>query len=127
VPIFVDSPTAANVADVCRLYPESFVDGGVYPLDGAEGMDGVHHLRSREESQEVRARRGPCVIVASSGMCDAGRILQHLKEHIDDPRCSVVLVSYQAPKTPGRRLVEPGAEVRTHGPGRNRWAHGVQV
>jgi metallo-beta-lactamase family protein len=128
LPIFVDSPTAADVADVCRLYPESFVDEGVYPFDDASGgTDRVHHLRSREESQEVRARRGPCVIVASSGMCDAGRILQHLKEHIDDPRCSVVLVSYQAPQTLGRRLLEPVPKVRIHGRDWNLWARVLKV
>jgi metallo-beta-lactamase family protein len=55
-------------------------------------------------------------------MCEGGRILQHLKRHIDDPRCTIVLVNYQAPHTPGRQLLERGPTVRFHGKRWNKWA-----
>jgi metallo-beta-lactamase family protein len=55
-------------------------------------------------------------------MCEGGRILRHLKQHIDDPRSSVVLVSYQAPDSLGRRLLEPRPTVRFHGRNWNLWA-----
>ena len=72
-------------------------------------------------------RRGPCVLIAAGGMCEGGRILHHLKHHIDDPRCAVVLVSYQAPHTPGRRLLERGPTVRLHGRTWNKWAEVVEL
>jgi metallo-beta-lactamase family protein len=98
-------------AETCR-----FLDGPV-----------IHHVRSAEESRELSTRRGPCIIVASSGMCEGGRILQHLKQNIDDPRCTVVLVSYQAPHTLGWRLMQPRPTVRFHGRDWNLWAHVLKL
>src|SRR5205814_8354156 len=83
--------------------------------------------RSQEESRELSARRGPCVLVASGGMVEGGRSLHHLKDVIDDPRCSVVLVSYQAPHSLGRRLLERGPAVRFHGHKWNKWADVVAL
>jgi metallo-beta-lactamase family protein len=60
-------------------------------------------------------------------MCEGGRILRHLKHHIDDPRCTVVLVSYQAPHTLGRKLLEPRPRVRFHGKDWNLWAEVIEV
>jgi metallo-beta-lactamase family protein len=86
------------------------------------GGSHIRYVISREESQALAERRGPCVVVAASGMCEAGRILQHLKHNIDDPRASVVLVSYQAPHTVGHRLLERGPTVRFLGRTWNKWA-----
>jgi metallo-beta-lactamase family protein len=87
----------------------------------------VHYVRSAQESRELAARRRPAVIVASGGMCEGGRILRHLEHHIDDPRCTIVLVSYQAPYTLGRRLLERGPKVRFHGRSWNKWADVVEL
>ena len=54
-------------------------------------------------------------------MCDGGRIVQHLRQHIDDPRTTVVLVSYQAPTSLGSRLLEMRPTVRFHGRTWNKW------
>jgi metallo-beta-lactamase family protein len=67
------------------------------------------------------------VIIAPSGMCEGGRIVGHLKQHIDDPRCSIVLVNYQAPHTPGRQLLERNPTVRFHGRKWNKWADVVYL
>jgi metallo-beta-lactamase family protein len=60
-------------------------------------------------------------------MCEGGRILRHLKANIDDPRSSVVLVSYQAPNSLGRRLLEPRPTVRFHGREWNLWADVIDL
>jgi metallo-beta-lactamase family protein len=125
VPIFVDSPLAASIADVHRRYSECLNETAVRTAD--DGQADVHFVGSSEESKEVSARREPCVIVAPSGMCDGGRIVYHLKHHIDDPRCNVVLVSYQAPHSLGRRLLLPGPRIRIHGRFWNRWADVVEL
>jgi metallo-beta-lactamase family protein len=136
VPIFVDSPLAADVADVYRRHCDelgepiealaSRSDGSRDELDFLDGGR-VHYVRDAAESRELSARREPYVLVASGGMCEGGRIVHYLKQHIDDPRCSVVLVSYQAPGTPGRQLLERGPKVRMHGRSLNKWADVIDL
>lgn len=128
--IVVDSPLAANIADVYREHPEALDPATIQALArDPEYLGGplVHYVRSYEESQRIGAHPGPGIIVASSGMCEAGRIVHHLKHHIDDPRCSVVLVSYQAHGTPGRKMLEPGPTVRFLGKDWNKWAEIVHL
>jgi metallo-beta-lactamase family protein len=130
VPIFVDGRLAAEVADIYRQHPECFDPSMVRPLaEDPEFLGGpeVQHVRTLEESKELSLRRGPSIIVAASGMCEGGRILQHLKQNLDDPRCSVVLVSYQAPQTLGRKLLEPRPKVRIHGREWNLWAEVAEI
>jgi metallo-beta-lactamase family protein len=121
VEVFVDSPLAAEITAVYRAHPELLPPG---PADPAAFLGGphIHYVVGRAESQELAERAGPCVIVAASGMCEAGRILHHLKRNVDDPRASVVLVSYQAPHTVGHRLLERGPTVHVHGRTWNKWA-----
>jgi metallo-beta-lactamase family protein len=130
VPIYVDSPLAADIVDVYRRHPDTLSESENRRL--AQEPDflsepSVHYIRSFEESAALSAQREPCVIVAASGMCEAGRIVHHLKHHVDDPRCSVVLVSYQAPGTLGRQLLERGPTVRFLGKNWNKWAEIVHL
>jgi metallo-beta-lactamase family protein len=124
VPIFVDSPLAANVARVYQRYPDELVDPHAVasPEDDERGHGNIRYVRSAEESRLLSIRREPCVIVASGGMCEAGRILHHFKHNIDDPRVSVILVSYQAPYSLGRKLLEKGPVVYFEGKRWNKWA-----
>jgi metallo-beta-lactamase family protein len=124
VPLFVDSPLAAEVAEVYRAHPNSLSADIAQALKEGHGLlggDGVTYVRDFEESTLLATRPGSAVIIASSGMCDAGRIQQHLKALVDDPRCSIVLVSYQAQGTTGRRLMEPKPTVRFQGRDWNKW------
>jgi metallo-beta-lactamase family protein len=130
VPVYVDSPLAADVADVYREHPECLDEKATRRLErGDDPLDGsvVRYVRDLEESKELAESRGPCVIVAAGGMCEGGRILRHLKQNIDDPRCSVVLVSYQAPNSLGRRLLEPRPTVRFHGRDWPLWAEVIDL
>jgi metallo-beta-lactamase family protein len=125
IPVYVDSPVAAAIAAVYRRHPECLDEPSARLLrEGGGFLDGssVRYIPTQEESREVSQRPGPSVILAPSGMCDGGRIVHHLKQHIDDPRASVVLVNYQAPHTLGRRLLERGPTVRIHGRNWNKWA-----
>jgi metallo-beta-lactamase family protein len=121
LPIYVDSPLAADIADTYRLYPDHFLNGAL-----AEDSQ-VEYLLTAAEARERTLQREPCIVVASGGMCDGGRILQHLRLHVDDPRCSVVLVSYQAPHTLGAQLLEKRPNVRFHGRTWNKWAEVVEL
>jgi metallo-beta-lactamase family protein len=124
VPLFVDSPLAADIAEVYRRHPDCLAGP---PEVGPTAEELVHYVRTREESREVSRQRDPCVVVASGGMCQGGRILHHLQHHIDDPRCTVVLVSYQALQSLGHRLLERGPTVRFLGRKWNKWAEVVEL
>lgn len=115
LPIFVDSPLAANATEVFRLHPECFDEETARLLQDNPDLFGsrrVHYTHSVEESKQLNGRREPCIIIAASGMCEAGRILHHLKHNVEDPKNTVLIIGFQAPDTLGRRLVEKRPELR---------------
>jgi metallo-beta-lactamase family protein len=123
VPVYVDSALAADIAEAYGRHAALLTPAAAEFLTG----DVARYVRSHDESQGLTALREPCVIIAPGGMCEGGRILHHLRRHVDDPRSSVVLVNYQAPHTPGRRLLERGPTVRFHGRKWNKWAEVVYL
>jgi metallo-beta-lactamase family protein len=123
VPIFVDSPMAGDIALVYQRHAGPAAAALADELQAPM----VHYLRSMEESNALANRRQSCVIIAPGGMCEGGRIVRHLKNNIDDPRCTVALVGYQAPHTLGHRLLKPGPTIRIHGRTWNRWADVVEL
>jgi len=115
LPIFVDSPLAADATEVFRLHPECFDEETARVLEDDPDLFGgkrVRYLRSVQESMELNGRHDPCIIIAASGMCESGRILHHLKHNIEDARNTVLLVGYQAANTLGRRLADHESPVR---------------
>jgi metallo-beta-lactamase family protein len=120
VPIYVDSPLAVNVTEVFRLHPECY-DEELREFMAQDrhpdpfGFDRLRYIRNVEDSKALNVLEGPAVIISASGMCEAGRILHHLKHNIGDPRNAVLIVSWQAPHTLGRRLVERRKVVKIFG------------
>ncbi len=120
IPVYVDSPLAVNVTDVFRLHPECY-DEQLHEFIAQDrhpdpfGFDRLHYVRNTEHSKALNDLEGPAIIISASGMCEAGRIQHHLKHTIGDPRNAVLIVSWQAPHTLGRRLVEREPVVRIFG------------
>lgn len=130
VPVYVDSPLAADITRVYEDHPECLDDEGRKMLKdgvGILGGDVVTYVREYEDSIRASMRPEPSITIASSGMCDAGRILHHLKQHVDDPRCTIILVSYQAQGTTGRRLLEKQPTVRFLNREWNKWLEVVHL
>jgi metallo-beta-lactamase family protein len=130
IPVYVDSPLAADITGVYESHPECLdAEGKQMLADGVGilGGDVVTYIREFEDSVRTSLRPEPSITIASSGMCDAGRILHHLKEHIDDPRCTVILVSYQAHGTTGRRLLEKTPTIKFLGREWNKWVEVVHL
>ncbi len=109
IPIFVDSPLATKATSVYRGHPECFNPNARSMI--AHGDDifqfpGLDFTASADESKALNDRPGPMVIISASGMCEAGRVLHHLKNNIEDPRSIVLIVGFQAENTLGRKIVE---------------------
>ena len=120
IPVYIDSPLAVNVTDIFRAHPECFDDEthefmrtDEHASALGEGL--VTYVRSVEGSKAINDEHGPMVIISASGMAEAGRILHHLRNNIEDPRNSILIVSWQAPHTLGRRLADRVKEVKIFG------------
>jgi metallo-beta-lactamase family protein len=84
-------------------------------LFNALGMGLMRYVRSVEESKALNTMKEPMVILSASGMAETGRILHHLRNNIENPRNTVLIVSWQAPETLGRRLAEREQRVKIFG------------
>jgi metallo-beta-lactamase family protein len=118
IPVYVDSPLAVNASEVFKQHVELFDEETralIRDNGDAFGFKSLKYTRSVEESKAINDQKGPLVIISASGMCEAGRILHHLRNNIEDPRNTVLIVSWQAPHTLGRRLAERAPEVRIFG------------
>ena len=107
VPIFVDSPLAINVTEVYRAPPECFDEETGQYLAQADpfGFGDLSYIRAPEDSKKLNTMRGSFIVISPSGMCEAGRILHHLKNNVEDSRNTVLITGYQAPNTLGSKLV----------------------
>lgn len=121
LPIFIDSPLAINATAVYQTHPEAY-DAELLQflaLDtehkDAFGFGRVQYTRSVEASKAINLLEGPAVIISASGMAEAGRILHHLKNNVEDARNTILIVGWTAPHTLGRRIAERKAEIKIFG------------
>lgn len=120
LPVFVDSPLAINVTDIFRQHSECFdVETLEFmrndPHGTALGFELLNYTRTVEESKAINEIEGPTVIISASGMAETGRILHHLRNNIHDPRNTVLITSWMAPHTLGRRLIEGVKNIKIFG------------
>lgn len=110
IPIIIDSPLASRVTDVFMKHPECY-DKDMYEKFLAKAHNPfqfslVRYTESVEESKALNNTPGPMIIMAGSGMCEAGRIRHHLKNLIEDGRNTIVAVGYMAENTLGRQIID---------------------
>jgi metallo-beta-lactamase family protein len=118
IPIFVDSPLSVNTTEVFRTHPECFDKETLkYILANEDpfGFGRLKYIKSVDESKKLNDIKDPCIIIASSGMCEAGRILHHLANNVQNPRNTVLVVGFMAEHTLGRRIVERQPELKIFG------------
>lgn len=112
VPVYVDSPLSLRLTDIHRDHPDAYTPAARKLMERDPmyfGSKYVEFCQSWDDSRRLNYMNGPMVIIASSGMCEAGRIRHHLRHVVEDPDNAIVIVSYQAEGTLGRQLAE-GAE-----------------
>lgn len=128
LPIYVDSPLATHLTDVFTRHPETY-DEEAWNDFGKRGdlplaFRNLIYTESREQSKALNNQPGPFMVISASGMCEAGRILHHLINNIEDPRNLIMITGFQAQHTLGRRLVEGEKVVRIFG---HKYSVGAQV
>jgi metallo-beta-lactamase family protein len=118
IPIFVDSPLAVNVTEVFRKHEEEWDDEARQFASLHQdpfGWQRLRYIRTVEESKALNGLRMPFIVISASGMCEAGRVLHHLKNSVEDPRNLVLITGFQAQNTLGRAIVEKRPEVKIFG------------
>lgn len=116
IPIFIDSPLSLNITQVFKMHPESYDQETFQTFlinqDNPFGFGKLKFVQSTDESKDLNKYEGTCIIVSSSGMCEAGRIRHHIANNIEDPRNMILIIGYQAEGTLGRQLVEKAKKVK---------------
>jgi metallo-beta-lactamase family protein len=118
IPVFVDSPLAVNITQVFRMHPECYDEEVLLfnnQNDSPFSFDGLTYITGVEDSKALNDREGSCIIIAASGMCEAGRILHHLRNNISDEKNTILIVGFQAHYTLGRKILRGDSEVRIFG------------
>jgi len=118
VPIYVDSPLAVNASEIFKVHRECY-DAETLDL-GRQGhpaldFDRLTYVRSLDESKSLNTRKDPMIILSASGMAETGRVVYHIQYNIEDKRNTIMIVSWQAPETLGRRLAEGERFVKIFG------------
>ena len=118
IPIFVDSPLAVNVTEVFRKHEECFdeeIRAEFRNVADPFGFSNLRYIRSVEESKALNDLKGSYLVIAASGMCEAGRVLHHLRNGIGDAKNTVLITGFQAENTLGRKILEGETEVNIFG------------
>ncbi len=120
VPVIVDSPLAVNASDIYRAHPECFDDETQKFIaqdrhSAILGFERLQFTRSVEESKALNFRKEPMIIISAAGMAENGRIRHHLVNNLENPANTILIVSWQAPETLGRRLADRNKRVTIFG------------
>ncbi|MCK5541830.1 MAG: MBL fold metallo-hydrolase [Desulfobacterales bacterium] len=119
IPIYVDSPLGNKMTKVYAEHPEvydkathkTFLEHGENPFSFKE----IEYTESVEDSMRIMKEKTPHIIISSSGMCEAGRILHHLRYKIHNPKNAILIVGFMAQHTLGRRIVDLSQEFEEAG------------
>ena len=117
-PVFLDSPMAIEASRIFLRHTELFDDKLTEFLrEGslAADLSSLKPTATADESKLINDLPGPCLIMAGAGMCNAGRILHHLRNNLWRPETSVIIAGFQGEGSLGRMLVEGAKEVRIFG------------
>jgi metallo-beta-lactamase family protein len=118
IPIYVDSPLAVNVTGIFRVHTECFDKETIdfmNKYDDPFGFNKLTYVNSVEESKSLNNLPGPMMIISASGMAEAGRILHHLRNNIENANNIILMVGYCAENTLGRKIMDREKIVKIFG------------
>lgn len=108
IPVYVDSPLSINATSIMRKHPECFNGEILRSLQSDPdpfGFDNLTYINSPEESIALNDLNEPMIIISASGMAEAGRIKHHIKNNIEKPEATILIVGYCSPGSLGGRLM----------------------
>ncbi len=115
IPVYVDSPLAMSATQIYLMHPECYDDeihSYMRKDDNPFGWNTMHYTKNPEESKALNTSEEPCIIIAASGMANAGRIKHHLFHQLSHPNNTILIVGYCAEGTLGKQLVDNAKSVR---------------
>lgn len=118
VTIYVDSPLSASATQIMREHASCLNDDVQRFMEERPdpfGFEDVHYIRDIEESKRLNELREPFVVISASGMAEAGRVKHHIRNSIDDPRNTILIVGYAEPQSLGGKLRSGEKEVNIFG------------
>lgn len=116
--VYIDSPMAVKATHLMKEHEECFNPEilAYIEKDGdAFAFPNLHYISDVEDSKAINNRDEPCIIISSSGMAEAGRIKHHIKNNVEDPRCTILIVGYCGPETLGGALKRGDSQVKIFG------------
>lgn len=109
IPVYIDSPMASNATGVFSIHSECFnnkiIDEFISKGKNPFSVRTLKFINDYKESIRIAKSTKPCIVISCSGMCENGRILNHLKYGIENPNNTILLVGYMAPNTLGRKIL----------------------
>lgn len=118
IPVYLDSPMAIEATKIYLKHKELYDDEAsqLFQQGVIKGdFSGMHVCKTAEESMALNEISGPCMIIAGAGMCNAGRILHHLRHNLWKPQTTVMIVGYQGEGSLGRKLLNGDKRVKIYG------------
>ena len=118
IKVFVDSPLSTNATEIVRSFPEQFNDRLLKFMEKDAtpfGFSRLYYVRDVKYSKQINTLKEPCIIISASGMADAGRILHHLANTIENENNTILFVGYCEPSSLGGRLRAGAEKVRIFG------------
>lgn len=112
IPVYLDSPMGIDVSKLFLKYPDWQILG---PDVFREVFRNTRMVKSVQDTRRLARKTMPMIVIAGSGMMNGGRILHYLKEHLSDPKATIIIPGYQAAGTRGRKLSEGETEIKIHG------------
>jgi len=117
-PVYLDSPLAIEATKVYGKHNEIFDEESRRMMQSGElraQLQSVRFCPTANDSRQLNEVKGPCMIMAGSGMCTGGRIMHHLRHNLYRPETAVLIVGFQSPGTLGRQLVDGAKSVSIMG------------
>lgn len=118
IPIYLDAPLAIRANDIYKKYPQYYDETAAAEWrahDDFFTFPGLQQTPTTEQSKKINEAKNPKIIIAGSGMLEGGRITHHLRRYLSDPKSTLLLVSYQAEGTLGRKILDGARTVVIHG------------
>jgi metallo-beta-lactamase family protein len=119
IPVYLDSPLAIHITSVYEKWGQTYFKKDVEDEIKREGsifrFPFLKQTLSREQSEEIEKVSGTKIIIAGAGMSHGGRIGKWEAKYLPDSASTLVIVSYQVPGSPGRRMVEGATSVNLNG------------